>query len=187
MDLLVVLFLGISLALDCFAVSLSAASHGQGKRLGLGLVLGSCFGVSQAGMLLAGSFAGYFMVDLISGFDHWVAFGILLAVGLKMICEGVKGNGEGGEKNFFSLGTLIALSVATSIDALGVGLSLALIAESILVVALAAGVVSFLFSVVGALLGGRLAERFGNRFEVIGGLILIVIGTRILLEHAAAF
>jgi len=90
-------------------------------------------------------------------------------------------------ENFFSLGTLIALSVATSIDALGVGLSLALIAESILVVALAAGVVSFLFSVVGALLGGRLAERFGNRFEIIGGLILIVIGTRILLEHAAAF
>jgi len=99
---------------------------------------------------------------------------------------GGTGAGEGEKvKDYFSPGTLLALSLATSIDALGVGLSFALIGDGMVVMALVAAVVSFLFSVAGTFLGGRLSERFGERFEIIGGMILIVIGTRILLEHMA--
>lgn len=185
MDLFLILFLGIPLAFDCFAVSLSAGSRSPGKRLHIALVLGSSFGVFQGGMLLAGFFSAGFLVFLVSAFDHWLAFGILLVVGLKMVYEGI-GERKGEKvKDYFSLGTLLALSLATSIDALGVGLSFALIGDGIVVMALVAGVVSFLFSVAGTFLGGRLSERFGDRFEIIGGVILIAIGTRILLEHMA--
>lgn len=185
MDPFLILFLGISLAFDCFAVSLSAGSRSPEKRLRIALVLGSCFGVFQGGMFLAGYFSAGFLVYLVSAFDHWVAFGILLVVGLKMVYGGT-GAGEGENvKDYFSPGTLLALSLATSIDALGVGLSFALIGDGMVVMALVAAVVSFLFSVAGTFLGGRLSERFGERFEIIGGMILIVIGTRILLEHMA--
>jgi putative Mn2+ efflux pump MntP len=187
MDILLILFLGISLAFDCFAVSLSAGSCSQEKRLHTALVLGSCFGVFQGGMFLAGFFSARFLVFLVSAFDHWVAFGILLVVGLKMVYEGIGVSESEGVKNYFSPETLVVLSLATSIDALGVGLSYALIGDGVVVMALVAGVVSFLFSVTGTFLGGKLSEHFGERFEIIGGLILIAIGIRIVLEHMAVF
>jgi len=183
MDFLIVLFIGISLAFDCFAVSLSAGSHGNGRRHSLALLLGSCFGIFQAGMLFLGHFGAFSLIHLISGLDHWVAFGILVLIGSKMMFDGVRGDEEEGSRNFFSPETLVALSLATSIDALGVGLSLALIGDGIVRIAIVAGLVSFLFSVAGIYLGRRLSERFGKRFEIVGGIILIAIGTRILLEH----
>lgn len=183
MDLFLILFLGISLAIDCFAVSLSAGSRSPEKRLHIALVLGTCFGVFQGGMLLAGFFSAGFLVFLVPAFDHWVAFGILLVVGLKMVYEGISEREGDKVKNYFSLVTLLALSFATSIDALGVGLSFALIGDGIVIMSLIAGVMSFLFSVAGTFLGGRLSERYGEKFEIIGGMILIAIGTRILLEH----
>ncbi|MEM2123999.1 MAG: manganese efflux pump [Methanolinea sp.] len=182
MDPHVVLALAVSLAIDCFAVSLSAGNRDREKRLRTGLVLGLCFGAFQSGMVLAGHLSASALVAVISRFDHWVAFGILSLIGVKMVAEGA---GNGGESTFcdISPGTVVALSVATSLDALGVGFSLGFVSGGIVPVAVAAGVASFLFSLWGSLLGGRLAEKYGRRFEIVGGVVLAAIGTRILLEH----
>ncbi|MCQ8894505.1 MAG: manganese efflux pump MntP family protein [Methanolinea sp.] len=185
MEILLVVLIGISLAIDCFAVSISAASSCPGKKIPLSLVLGTFFGVFQAGMILAGYFGGSSLVGVIGGFDHWVAFGILCLVGGKMVYEGLYGEEGVRKTDFFSLPTLGVLSLATSMDALGVGLSLAFIADGIFLVALGAGLISFLFAISGVALGDRLALHYGKRFEVIGGLILVAIGIRILTGHLA--
>lgn len=182
MDPRIVLGLAVSLAIDCFAVSLSAGNRDREKRLRTGLVLGLCFCAFQSGMIIAGHLSASALVAVISRFDHWVAFGILLFIGLKMIAEGA-GNEEERMFDDLSLGTVMALSIATSLDALGVGFSLGFISGGIVPMAVAAGVASFLFSLWGSLLGGKLAEEYGRRFEIVGGVVLAAIGTKILSEH----
>ncbi|MCU0631806.1 MAG: manganese efflux pump MntP family protein [Methanolinea sp.] len=185
MDLPIIILVGISLAIDCFAVSLAAATSNPSRRIHLALVMGAFFGLFQAGMMLLGWVAGSAMVNQISGFDHWFAFIILSLIGGKMIYEGLFGGEERKKPDYFSLSTLLILAVATSIDSLGVGLSLAFVAQNIFLVAFLTGVISFIFACTGAMLGGILSRRYGERFEILGGIILIGIGLRILLEHNA--
>ena len=185
MDFALIVLVGISLAVDCFAVSLAAAAASPTQRVNLALVLGTAFGLFQAGMMLLGWLAGSALVEQISGIDHWLAFVILLIIGGKMIYEGLTGGEERERRDCLLLPTLFLLAVATSIDSLGVGLTLAFVTQDILIFASVAGIMAFLFACAGAMLGGILAAKYGKGFEVLGGIILIGIGLRILLEHLA--
>lgn len=133
-------------------------------------------------MPVLGWLAGRSVMDLISGFDHWVAFGLLAFVGLRMIRGGISA-GLGRGTPCLDTTHLLFLSVATSIDALAVGVSLALLSSGILVPCLIIGLAAFAISFLGAALGGVAAERWGKTMEVFGGVVLIGIGIQILVTH----
>jgi len=129
---------------------------------------------------------GFSVANIISSFDHWIAFGLLTAVGGRMIWGGVKDNVTAYETNPSRGFTLVMLSVATSIDALAVGLSLAMLGISIWYPSLVIGVVTVAISLGGVPLGARLGRSFGKRMGILGGLILTFIGLRILITHLMA-
>ncbi|OGN93889.1 MAG: hypothetical protein A2Z71_06095, partial [Chloroflexi bacterium RBG_13_50_21] len=142
------------------------------------------FGLFQAGMTLLGWLAGKTVVTYIASVDHWVAFGLLTFVGVRMIRGGLRKEGEEPAIPDPSRGlTLVMLSVATSIDALAIGLSLALLEVNVFWSAVIIGGVSAALSLVGLTLGNQLGMRFGKTMEVIGGVILIGIGLRVLVTH----
>lgn len=185
MNFLIVLGLAFALAMDAFAVSLG---------LGLNLVRASAvqtlrlalfFGLFQFLMPVIGWGAGTTIIGLIEGFDHWVAFALLLGVGGKMIVESFRRSEDFKiRKSDPTKGlSLFVLSVATSLDALAVGLSLAALHAAIAYPAAVIGVVAFLMTVVGMKLGPVLGRIMGKRAELAGGLILILIGIKILVDH----
>jgi len=133
-------------------------------------------------MPLIGWFAGIYVLDLISGFDHWIAFALLAFVGCRMIYESVRVESK-KLLDSLGIGLLLTLSVATSIDALAVGLSFSFLRIPMIAPAIVIGVVAFSLSFLGVYLGGKLARFLRNRVEILGGLILMVIGTGILVEH----
>lgn len=176
MTLLELVFAALGLSMDALAVSIAesvAVREGRGRHA---LRLGLYFGGFQALMPVLGWLAGSGFKGFIGGVDHWVAFGLLLAVGGHMLWESTPPACEG-------TGTLLALAVATSVDALAVGLSFACLRVSILPAALLIGAVTFGACVAGSLAAGVLGSRFGPRVSVLGGIILIVIGVKILAQH----
>lgn len=183
MDLLVTVFIGIGLAMDTVAVSVSNGVTIKEFRLNLALKIAIFFGAFQAFMPLIGWLVGVELRDLISGIDHWVAFGILGFIGIKMLYEAFK-HGENGKKiNLSDNHILLLLSLATSIDALVVGISFAFLRMSIGISAAIIGITTFLLSFLGSLVGNKLGHFCKNKIEIVGGLILIGIGTKILIEH----
>lgn len=178
-----ILLIALGLAMDCFAVSLGIGTNGLKKTARMVLRLAFHFGLFQGGMAFIGWLAGRQVADLISRFDHWIAFLLLLYGGGRMIAGSFKHEDECKPGDPTRGGSLVMLSIATSIDALAVGLSLAFVDGSILVSSSVIGVTSFILSVAGYLLGDRLGCRFGRRMEFLGGLLLIGIGVRVLLSH----
>jgi putative Mn2+ efflux pump MntP len=185
MDLLILLFVSIGLAMDCLAVSLAVGTRKQIPTTRIALTLALVFGGFQFIMNIMGWAMGEWLIPFLAGFDHWVAFILLAVIGGKMIYDGFKGAEESKTVKILQPATLLLLAVATSIDSLGVGLSFALLAIVILIPALMIGMVSAVFSFAGVFLGNRLAEHFGERMEILGGIILIGIGVRILFGHLA--
>jgi len=179
-----VFLIAIGLAMDCFAVSLGVGTAGTAVGFRPTFRLFFHFGLFQAGMTLLGWLAGKTVVTYIASVDHWVAFGLLVFVGVRMILGGLRKEGAEPAIPDPSRGmTLVILSIATSIDALAVGLSLALLEVNVFWSALLIGGVSAALSLVGLLLGNQLGMRFGKSMEVLGGLILIGIGLRVLVTH----
>jgi len=185
-DFFVVLMIAVGLAMDCFAVSLAigTSDHITGPRPVFRLSFH--FGLFQAIMPVLGWLAGYGIENLIAGFDHWVAFGLLAFVGLRMIRSGLESQSAVHVHDPSRGATLVMLSLATSIDALAIGLSLAVLKVGIVYPAIVIGVVTALISLTGLVAGHRLGQAFGKRMEIIGGLILITIGLRVLLSHLLA-
>lgn len=184
MPLWTVFLIAIGLAMDCFTVSLGVGTAHTAVGLRPAFRLFFHFGLFQGGMTLLGWLAGKTVVTYVSAIDHWVAFGLLVFVGGRMLRDGFRKEGEVSSIPNPSRGlTLVMLSVATSIDALAVGLSLALLSVNIFWSALLIGGVSAILSLVGLLLGNQLGLRFGKSMEIIGGLILIGIGIRVLITH----
>jgi putative Mn2+ efflux pump MntP len=182
MELLSVILIALGLSADCFAIGLSASIANRSlTRLQIFRVALS-FGIFQAVMPVIGWFAGKTIVDLISSFDHWVAFGLLALVGGHMLWEAFH---EKEEKSpDVSKGwRLILLSVATSIDALAVGLAFAFEGTNIWLAMPIIGLTSFLVTGLGFIIGKKAGELLGKRAEIVGGLILIGIGIKILIEH----
>ena len=188
-DSLIIWIIAVGLAMDCFTVSLCIGSSPVPQTLRSVFRVSFHFGLFQGGMALLGWLLGNTIVNLIANFDHWIALALLGWVGGHMIKEGLSHSGDSSidECNDPSRGkTLVMLSVATSIDALGVGLSLGLLKIDVISASLIIALVSLLLSIVGLMSGSRLSKRFGKRVEVLGGLILVLIGLRIVVTHLLA-
>jgi len=184
MDLGTSLLIAVGLAMDAFAVSLGVGTSGHAPDLRSKNSLAFHFGIFQMGMTVLGWLAGSTVVHFIEGWDHWLAFGLLAYVGVNMIHSGIKGeDNERYTSNPTKGHTMVMLSVATSLDALAVGLSMGLLGSSVWIPSLIIGVVAFGLSAVGLFAGCRLGEKFGPRVEIVGGLLLIFIGLRVLYTH----
>lgn len=181
-----VVALAIALAMDAFAVSVAAGvtlRRVSGRQT---FRLSWHFGLFQAMMPIIGWGAGLTVQELISSFDHWVAFGLLVLIGGRMVVGAIREDEEHVKGSEPTRGwSLVMLSVATSIDALAVGLSLAMLRVSIWIPALVIGFVAGLFTACGLHLGGYVGRRLrvARYAALIGGVVLVVIGGRILLEH----
>jgi putative Mn2+ efflux pump MntP len=184
MDFPSLFVIALSLSADCFAVALSSGiSRHKLSYLRL-LRLPLFFGVFQALMTVLGWLVGRSIFDFISDYDHWVAFGLLSAIGIHMIWESFRERDEAkAKRNFDSWYILILLAIATSIDSLAVGLSLAFLEVNITLAAVTIGLTSLVITLIGVLLGKKVGALVGERAETVGGVILIIIGVRILLEH----
>lgn len=183
MDLLTPAVIGIGLSMDCFAVSLAIGTTTKTRMIYAAVIIAIFFGAFQAGMTMIGWLAGSSVIGLISAYDHWIAFILLAIVGGKMLWEGIYGGEEDAHIEVVQLVPVIVLSLATSIDALAVGISFGVLQTAILVPALIIGIVCFVISFAGVLLGERLEDILGSKMEIIGGLILILIGINILAGH----
>jgi len=183
MDFPTVFLIAVGLAMDSFSVSITSGIYVKSPRIEYALKLGGFFGFFQAFMPLIGWLGALTLIDLISGFDHWVAFFLLLLIGFKMIYEcAVRKNSE-LRSNMLSGIMLLTLSIATSIDALAVGISLAFLRFPIFLSVIIIGGVTFLLSFFGLYLGSHAGRMLEGKIETIGGVILILIGVKILLEH----
>ncbi|MFA5087577.1 MAG: manganese efflux pump MntP family protein [Candidatus Omnitrophota bacterium] len=182
MDILTTILIAFGLAMDAFAVSIVRGASLKNVPVTRGIKMAVYFGVFQAMMPVLGWFLGFHLRGIISSFDHWIAFVLLAFVGGRMIFQSVSEK-EKTRADSFDNPTLLILAVATSIDALAVGLSLALLSFSIFLPAIIIGLVTFLLSLTGVLIGKRVGHFFENKIEFIGGLILLGIGIKILFDH----
>lgn len=183
MGLLTIIIIAIGLAMDSFAVSIASGVILKKVKWNEGILIGFFMGGFQAlmtfiGYMLGSSFKGYIEI-----WDHWIAFGLLLFLGGKMIIEGLK---HESDRDFCptKIAVLSLLALATSIDALAVGISFAFLLENVVPAAIIIGGITFAFSVAGVIIGARFSNFRKFRVEIIGGIILIGIGIKILIEHA---
>ena len=184
MDFLSVLLIALGLSADCFAVALSG-SIAMRTVSGLQVFRTSlAFGLFQALMPVLGWLAGRTIVEIIADYDHWVAFVLLAIIGSRMIWESFRSKDKPSESTDITKGLLLlVLSVATSIDALAVGLTFAFLEVNIVMAVSTIGLVAFVATTIGFLLGRKASGLIGKRAEAIGGVVLIAIGLRILLTH----
>jgi putative Mn2+ efflux pump MntP len=182
MDTATILLIAFSLAMDAFAVSITNGIIVTHQRRRSALTMALFFGGFQMFMPMIGWLAGLGVKELIMGVDHWIAFGLLALIGSKMIYDSTKKKSD-KQDNQLSIHTLLTLSIATSIDALMVGLSFAFLQTLIATPIIIIGIVTFSLSLMGFFFGNIVGQFFGNKIKIIGGLILIGIGVRILIEH----
>jgi putative Mn2+ efflux pump MntP len=182
MDILTPFLIGVGLSMDCLAVSLVIGATSQERLLGTAVVIATSFGLFQAGMTFAGWVAGFSLIGLISSYGHWIAFLLLIVIGIKMIREGIGGD-SCIRLERLQIVPVILLSVATSIDALAAGVSFGVLQAPILFAALMIGIVCFVLSFSGVVLGKNLRGILGIKMDLVGGGILILIGIRILFDH----
>jgi putative Mn2+ efflux pump MntP len=184
MDLVPALFIAVGLAMDAFAVSLGIGTTRRAEDFRSRFRLAFHFGLFQALMTVLGWLAGSTISRYISAFDHWIALALLGYVGINMLRSGLSKDDDDNLSPNPSRGrTLMILCVATSLDAMAVGLGMALVETPIALPAVVIGVVTLGLSAFGLGVGGRLGAHFGKRMEVLGGLILIAIGLRIVYTH----
>ena len=183
MGLIEIIIIAFGLAMDASAVSLVAAASGFAKDSRSIFRLAFHFGLFQFLMPVFGWLLGVSFVSYFSAVDHWIAFGLLSFVGGRMILSGLNPNMESYTNDPSRGLTLVMLSVATSIDALAIGLSLAMLDVNIWYPSIMIGVITTTMSLAAIMVGTRLGVMFGKRMEIFGGIILIAIGTRILYSH----
>jgi len=182
LNFLSILIIALGLSADCFAIALSGSISLGTLSFFRVFRTALFFGVVQALMLVLGWLAGRTVVDLIAAYDHWLSFILLSFVGAKMIWESRRSGEARRVSTDITRGwLLLTLSIATSIDALAVGLSFAFLQVNIVLTGLTVGVVTFLAVTVGFLLGKKAGKIIGKRAEAVGGIVLIIIGLRILL------
>lgn len=184
MDIVTVFFIATALAMDAFSVSISCGMIIEKPDFGHYFRLSFHFGLFQFMMPVIGYSAGTFLEQYIQSIAHWVAFGLLLLIGLKMIHEAFEKKEEDGEcKDPSRGGRLILLAVATSIDALAVGFSIGVLGGDILLPSIIIGLVCAFFSIAGVALGNHASRYISKGGELIGGVILILIGVKIFVSH----
>lgn len=185
MGFLEILLIGVGLAMDAFAVSICKGLSTRKLELKHALICGSYFGIFQGFMPFIGYILGIQFKDKIESIDHWIAFILLTLIALNMIKEAF-----GEEENCnpdFSFKAMIPLAIATSIDALAIGVTFAFLNVNILYAITIIGVTTFLISMLGVKIGHVFGVRYKSKAEIAGGVILIFIGLKILLEHLEIF
>lgn len=182
MEWVTIWLIALSLAMDAFAVSISNGVSVRGFGGRHAVLQGIYFGVFQFLMPVIGWFLGSSVKTYISSVDHWIAFGLLAVIGGNMIRESLHPEEEAGQSRL-SAKVLVLQAVATSIDALAVGISFAILDVNIWMASAIIGVVAFVLGVAGGFLGKRLGDFLESKAEFVGGLVLIAIGVKILVEH----
>ena len=182
MSLAELLILAVGLSMDAFAVSVCKGLAIGRTRLRDAAVVGAWFGIFQALMPLLGYLLGVSFADYISAFDHWVAFVLLCLIGGSMVRES-RSQDEEGSGASLAFKTMLLLALATSIDALAVGVTFAFLDVVLPTALISIGVTTFLLSALGVKLGSVFGMRYKSRAELAGGVILILLGLKILLEH----
>ncbi|MBO4282528.1 MAG: manganese efflux pump [Bacteroidales bacterium] len=187
MDFISVVLLAVALAMDCFSVSLANGTRMPALKARPVVELAFFMGLFQALMPVIGWFLGSRFLRWIGAFDHWVAFGLLFFLGVKMCVDALRPEKTDAAEPFRqSFAQVMLMSVATSIDALAVGVSFAMIEMSISMPVVVIGLVSSVFSVTGSAIGYRFGQVKWFNARLVGGLMLIAIGVKILLSHLLA-
>ena len=183
MSFVEILLIGIGLSMDAFSVSVCKGLATKKFSWKMALICGLWFGIFQALMPLIGYLLGVQFEQFITSIDHWIAFGLLFLIGANMIREALSRKEDESADSSLGFKTMLLLAVATSIDALAVGVSFACIQVKIWSSVLIIGVTTFLFSVLGVKIGNVFGSKFERSAGIVGGIILILIGLKILLEH----
>ncbi len=190
MGLVELVLLAIGLSMDAFAVSICKGLGMKKINLKVAVVLGLFFGGFQAGMPVIGWALGSQFMGIIGPIDHWIAFILLAFIGGKMLWEAFtededegEDEGDGKDAEKIDLGEYLILAIATSIDALAVGISFAALSVDIMPAVSLIGITTFIFSVAGVAIGHTFGARYEKPATIVGGVVLILIGLKILLEH----
>lgn len=182
MSFIEIFFIGVGLAMDAFAVSICKGLSMKKLDVKKGMVIGGYFGFFQGIMPLIGFLLGFSFESFITKIDHWVAFILLSIIGGNMLKEALS-NEEESSDDKVDFKTMFPLAVATSIDALAIGITFAFLKVNILLAILVIGIVTFIISFIGVFIGNKFGSKYEKRAEIVGGLILILMGLKILLEH----
>ena len=183
MSFITILIIAVALSMDAFSVSIATgAAYKKTGNLNA-LKMAFFFGFFQAFMPIIGWLAGLSFRKYIESYDHWVAFALLALVAGKMIYEAIFTKQDQKKNKEMTLTLLLILSIATSIDALAVGITFSLIADSITKAVIIIGLVTFAFSYIGVFIGEKIGHFFENKIEIAGALMLLAIGIKILIEH----
>ena len=185
MEIVTVILVAFALAMDAFAVSVATGAVNKDIKFRYAIRMALFFGLFQGTMPLAGHFAGLSFKDAIAAYDHWIAFGLLFGIGCKMIIDARKHTKE-QHPNPVNLSVLLMLSVATSIDALAVGVTLQMITLRVFSATALIGIITFVLSGLGCRIGQKIGHIFENRIEIAAGIVLMAIGGKILVEHLLA-
>jgi len=181
MEFFTILIIALALAMDAFAVSIASGAAYKQLHIKHTLRIAVFFGGFQAFMPLLGALAGLSFRNYIEDYDHWIAFSILAIIGGKMIYESFKITEVKKNYSPSNILVLLTLSVATSIDALAVGITLSIVVTSVTIAVIVIGLVTFMLSYIGVFIGKKLGHFFENKIEAIGGLVLIGLGIKILI------
>ena len=182
MGIIELILLSIGLGMDAFAVSVCKGISMKKMNWKKACIIGLYFGGFQAIMTVIGYFFGSSFESIITNIDHWIAFILLAIIGAKMIQEASQKEEEEYNEDI-SVKTMIVLSIATSIDALAVGITFAFLKVNLLLAITLIGTITFILSVIGTKIGNRFGDKYKSKAELAGGIILIIIGLKILLEH----
>ena len=185
MGFLEIFLIGIGLSADAFSVAVCKGRNMRKLNLKHGYIIALFFGGFQAIMPLIGYLLGTNFADYIEAFDHWIAFVLLGFIGGKMAIEAIRDKDEEEEEktDVLKIGELTVMAIATSIDALAVGITFAFLKVNILLSVLLIGVTTFALSLAGVLIGNKFGAKYKSKAELAGGIILALIGVKILLEH----
>ena len=182
MGVVELLLLSIGLAMDAFAVSVCKGISMKKMNWKKAIIIGLYFGGFQALMPTIGYFLGSAFQSLITSIDHWIAFILLGIIGGGMIKEAFEDDKENVNDDV-GFKTMIILAIATSIDALAVGITFAFLNVNLILAVSLIGIITFIISVIGTKIGNRFGDKYERKAEIVGGIILIFLGIKILLEH----
>lgn len=177
-----ILLISIGLAMDAFAVSVCKGLAMKKMSWKKAIIIGLYFGIFQAVMPVIGYFLGTTFERFITYVDHWVAFILLVGIGINMVKEAFDKESENRNDNV-DMKTMLVLSIATSIDALAIGITFACLKIHIVMPVITIGLMTFIISVIGVKIGNQFGDKYGKKAEIMGGVILILLGIKILLEH----
>ena len=182
MELFEIVVIGIGLAMDAFAVSICKGLSMKKINWKKAIIIALYFGIFQALMPVLGYFLGSTFSSFVQNVDHWIAFILLAIIGGNMIKDSTDDEIE-KRNDKVDVKTMVILAIATSIDALAVGVTFAFFEVNILLAISIIGIITFVLSLLGVIIGNKFGDKFQNRAELAGGIILIIIGLKILLEH----